>query len=254
MKAKLLVSAVAATLMMTASLASAGTIVYASGTFNPWGNTSNDTAMDSAFGAGSWTRVNAYTVGMFTGADFVFLDGSDSNANEFSSFLAANQSVVANYVSNGGHLFLNSAPNEGGSYDMGFGVTLNYVAYSGVANVTAAGVAAGLTAGGLTTGYTGSYFSHGAVSGGGISDLINGDAGTIFGAKNVDAGFVAFGGQTTANFHGPSADAAALLVNELRYVANAPDNRNEVPEPTSLALFGLGMAGVAALRRRKSTN
>ena len=256
MKIKLLIGIVAAALTMTVSLVSASTIVYASGTKNPWGNTTNDNAMNSAFGAGNWTRVNGYKVSMFSGSNFVFLDGSDGNANEFSGFLAKNGAVVTDYVSNGGHLFLNSAPNQGSSYDMGFGVTLNYPNhFSNTVTVTTEGVAAGLTTGGLTTNYKGGHFGHATVSGGNISDLIKGPSGTVFGAKTVGAGFVAFGGQTTTNFHSPSPDSAALLVNELRYVnAGAPKvvPENAVPEPATLALFGLGMAGVVALRRRKA--
>ena len=255
MKIKLLLCVVTAALTMAASLASASPIVYASGHTNPWNNTSNDTAMNSAFGANNWTRVNDYTVGMFTGANFVFMDGSNSNANQLSSFLLANDAVVSEFVNNGGHLFLNSAPNQGSSYNMGFGVTLHYPNnYSSTVTVTDAGVAAGLTTGGLATNYSGNQFGHATVSGGGISDLIEGLSGTVFGAKAVGAGFVAFGGQTTTNFHSPKPDSAALLVNELLYVADGAGAgaQNEIPEPSTLALFGLGLAGVAALRRRKA--
>lgn len=246
---KIVSGLVGATLVLSASLASAGTIAYASGKNNPWGNTTNDTAMNSAFGSGNWTRFNAYTLDVFTGAEFVFLDGSDSNANEFSSFLAANSAQIASYVTNGGHLFLNAAPNQGSSFDMGFGVQLKYTDFSSSVTVTAAGVAAGLTEGGLTTNYTGSSFAHATVSGADLSNLIAGPTGTVFGAKSVGAGFVAFGGQTTTNFHFPSSDSKALLVNELRYVDGGV---GVVPEPASVVLFGLGMTFLVAMRRRKS--
>jgi hypothetical protein len=241
-------SAAAAALLFV-SLAHAGTVVYETGTGNPWGNLTNDSAMDHAFGSGNWVKSNGFNTGMFSGASMVYLDGSDGQANQLSPFLSANQSVVESYVSNGGHLFINSAPNQGGTFNMDFGVTLHYQDFSGNATVTAAGVAAGLTAGGITTNYTGTSFSHSTVSGAGISDLVHGDTGIVFGAMNYGSGFVAFGGQTTTNFHSPNGDAQMLLANELKYVA-------AVPEPETYAMFGagLGLLGLMARRRRRAAH
>jgi len=247
MKIKMLI---ASAIVLLSSAAQAGTINYGTGQYNPWGNTTNNEAMDSAFGAGNWNLSHGYSTSVFTDADFVFLDGGDSNANEFSSFLANNSAVIANYVANGGHLFLNAAPNQGGSFDMGFGVQLNYPGFGSNVTVTEAGVAAGLTEGGLATNYSGSAFSHAFVSGTGISNLIMDENGRIvFGAMQFGKGFVAFGGETTTNFHYPSGNSAALRVNELRYVANA-ETSNDVPEPASLALIGMGLLAAGAARRK----
>jgi len=234
--------------LLSSSAAQAGTINYGTGSTDPWGNTTNNQAMNSAFGAGNWNLSHGFSTTVFNGAEFVFLDGSDSNAIEFASFLTDNGAVIANYVAGGGRLFLNAAPNLGGSFDMGFGVRLNYRGFSDNVTVTAAGVAAGLTTGNLATSYSGYSFGHATVSGD-ISNLIKTEDGsTVFGAMQFGKGFVAFGGETTTNFHSPSPDAAALRVNELLYVANA--ETKDVPEPASLALIGMGLLAAGAARRK----
>lgn len=244
-----LAAALAAATAMSAQAAA----VYQTGTNAPWGVTTNEVAMDTAFGDTNWTRQSGFSLADITGASFAFLDGSDNAANELNSFLTANITALESYVSAGGRLFLNAAPNEGGNINFGFGgVTLTYGGtFSDTATVNADGVAAGLTAGGLPTNYTGNWFSHATVSGGAITSLIDGTAGSVFAVKSFGKGFVAFGGQTTTNWHAPFAEGQALLVNELKYVANA--QTAAVPEPETYALIVAGLAVVgASLRRRKA--
>lgn len=252
LKKRLLGALVLAGSLVAAAPSAMASIIYQTGTGNPWGVNTNEQAMDAAFGAGNWTKNNGFNMASFTGASFVYLDGGDTEAAQLDAFLQANAAAIDAYVAGGGRLMIQAAPNTGNaSFSMGFGVTLNWNNYadaSGTATVTAAGVAAGLANGPITLNYTGGYFSHATVSGGGISDLINGPAGIIFGAMNYGAGFAAFGGETTTNFHQPGSDAFQLRVNELLMVANA--QTNNVPEPMSLVLVGLGLAGMAARRRK----
>lgn len=54
----------------------------------PWGSTSNEEAMDLAFGGGLWDDLRYETVdplALFSdGYHFIYLEGSDSNASELS--------------------------------------------------------------------------------------------------------------------------------------------------------------------------
>lgn len=238
----------AAVLACSAAMGAHASISYQTGSNDPWFNTTNDAAMDSAFGSGNWNKSNGFSLDAFTGASFVFLDGSDTSATALSNFLSSNTLAIESFVSNGGRLFINAAPNEGNTtIDFGFGVTLTYNnTFSTTATVNANGVAAGLTTGGLPTEYTGNYFAHSTVSGPLLS-LVDGQFGSVFGTKSHGSGLVAFGGQTTTNWHSPNSEAQQLLVNELKYTATGA-----VPEPQSLALMlaGFGIVGGVALRRR----
>ena len=238
--------------------AMAAPIIYMTGTGNPWDvqaadQGSNETAMNTAFGAGNWSKVQGFSMAAFASdTTFLYLDGGDSEANQFNSFIAGNLVGLTSYVSKGGTLILNAAPNEGGSFSLGFGATLNYdggASGSSFVQATAAGIASGIFAN-LSTDYTGSSFTHAYISAGaGYTSLLNDDAGrSAFGVQKVGAGTVGFGGMTLPYFHNPD-DSRQLLANMMGYVA--AQAASEVPEPGSMLLIGLGLAGAAFARRRK---
>lgn len=205
----------------------------------PWFTTANSTAMDQAFTAGGWSTAYYETldpVSMFSDATaFVFLEGSDSHANELETFLGANMTMIEDWVAAGGRLFLNAAPNEGDGMSFGFGgVNLTYPYYTG--NATAVDAAHPIFVGPYTpvvTDYTGSSFGHAVVNGGGILGMIE----DLFGAGNYScaelgwgSGMVVFGGMTTNNFHTPLAEAANLRANILAYAScGTPPPVCEIP-------------------------
>ncbi len=236
--------------------AAAAPIVYMTGTGNPWGLSSgpgsNEYAMDAAFGSGNWTKYQGFTMSAFApDTKFLFLEGGDSQANQFSSFLTTNQTAIQNFVSGGGAIFLNAAPNQGGSFSMGFGVTLTYPDFGGAhsATATAAGIGTGIFTG-IANSYSGTSFSHAHVSdGAAFTSLMNDGSGdSVLGAMNFGSGFATFGGLTLPVFHNPDPDSDILRARILGYVAG---QANDVPEPGTLFLLGAGMLA-GALRRRSS--
>jgi len=206
----------------------------------PWFTTSNTTAMNTAFGpeGTGWNRQFFETLDPATTFSpdncFVFLEGSDSHANELETFLTANISLIENWVASGGKLLLNSAPNEGDGMSFGFdGTTLTYAYYTG--NATASDPAHPVFAGPFTpvgTDWTGSSFGHAIVSGTGLTsvivDLFNPTA-VVLAEKTWGSGMVMFGGMTTNNFHSPLTEAANLRANILNYLSCTPVAVCEIP-------------------------
>ena len=228
------------------SLALAQSNAYIRGDTAPWGATSNEAAMTQAFGAGNWADLRmASGAGPFaagSGYQFIYLEGSDNTANELNTYLTANRPAVEAYVAGGGCLLINSAPNEGGDIDLGFGVTLTF-APSFSTSVAAANAAHPVFNGPFTpvgTSFSGNYFGH-AIVGPGLSPVIVGAPGDpqagnmVLGETTHGSGHVMFGGMTTANHHSPQPQANNLRANILSYAAA---QNCQVPVTAMGASFG----------------
>ncbi len=169
----------------------------------PFGSPANVNNMNTAFGAGNWTQSFFQTVNVNAllqpSVCLIYLDGSSTGANEFNTFFATNSAALQNWVSSGGHLLMNAAPNEGGNINLGFGgVILTYS--TGPYNKTITAVPAqsnhaiyngpALPCG---TTFTANYVSHGFISGGAPTALITGTAGTALAELSFGTGKVMFG-------------------------------------------------------------
>ena len=252
------------------ALAQAQTAAYIRGATKPWGQSTNESAMNLAFGAGNWSDLTmAGGVGPFlagSGYRFIYLEGSDATAIELNGYLTANRVQIEAFVNAGGNLLLNSAPNVGGNINFGFGgVTLTNAVFT--RSVTAFDVTHPVFIGPATpvvTSYTGGWFGH-AVVGGGLTSIIIGAPGdpgagqTVLGEKSFGAGCVVFGGMTTDNFHLPQPQAHNLRANILTYGAAgckalAPVQPVSVPVGGPfvhlLMVFGLAGLGAFIFRRR----
>ena len=229
---------------------------YIRGASAPWGVSTNETAMETVFGNGGWADLRmADGAGPFTPGthDFIFLEGGDGTANELSAYLAANQAAIEAYVTAGGNLLLNSAPNEGGDIAYGFGgVTLTYPSFSDT--VTAANPGHPVFQGPcvpVDTDYTGNWFGH-AIVGGGISSIILGvggdpDGETILGEMDFGSGKVLFGGMTTDNWHDPQPEASNLTANIIAYTAGRGADGCELIAVPSLNIWGLAILAALML-------
>ncbi|MBI5383646.1 MAG: hypothetical protein HZA90_03065 [Verrucomicrobia bacterium] len=192
----------------------------------PWHSSANLNAMNRVFG-GNWEHEYFETANparIFSSVyQFIFMDGSDSAANDLENFRSTNSSAIHAWVSAGGCLLLNAAPNEGNGLYLGFSVNLAYPAWCASAHAawTAHPIFAGPFAPASAT-WTGNSFAHGAVSGGGVTPLLTNDTdGTIvLGERTYGSGFVVCGGLTTDNFHSPQPQGSNLTANIIAWAAD----------------------------------
>jgi hypothetical protein len=193
----------------------------------PWGNGSNVTAMNVVFGSGAWSAAffeTANAAAIFSNSTrFVFMDGSDGGANAFNTFITNNITLIQNWVNSGGSLLLNSAPNQGGNINLGFGGTTIIYSYptSRCGSVTAVNGAHPIFTSPIPVGsgpFTGNDFSHSYINGTGLTNLIQGCTFFQLSYKQWGAGNVAFGAMTTPNFHSPQPNAQNLRQNILSWL------------------------------------
>ncbi len=191
---------------------------------DPWNNTSNNDAMTEAFGADGWELRFFESLDMAEvfapSVSFVFLEGSDDNANELNSFLATNLTAIEEWVDGGGAVLINAAPNEGGDVPCGFdGTVIDYTFFMGTVNAVDAGhpVFLGPELPTATT-MTGSSYNHARVLGTDYTSILTGSGSVSLCEKPWGDGVVAVGGMTTVNFHSPSPQAQNFRANLFVYL------------------------------------
>ncbi|MFZ1611934.1 MAG: CARDB domain-containing protein, partial [Chitinophagales bacterium] len=193
----------------------------------PWYTTTNSEAMDAVYGAGAWNQDFFETVDIaatFSSATcFVWLEGGEYMADELENFLNTNTIAIQNWVASGGHLFLNSAPDEGDGMSFLFGgVNLEYYWYTNTA--IEADPSHPIFEGPYTPvgdSWTGFSFGHAAISGGDVYTLIVDQYALDkvgLAEKNWGDGVVMFGGMTPTYFHSPVTEATNLRWNIISYL------------------------------------
>ena len=192
---------------------------------NPWGNTTNNAAMDLAFGVGEWTLEAFETLDpavIFSPAtSFVFMDGSQVQSTELNAFLISNLSTVEAWVAGGGVLLLNAGPNEGGDMNFGFGGTTLSYGPTYTPSVTVLDLAHPAFLGpNLPTAATmsASYYGHAQILGAGYTNVLTGSGNVVLCEKDWGLGHVMMGGMTTVNFHSPSPQGSNWRANLFVYL------------------------------------
>jgi hypothetical protein len=135
------------------------------------------------------------------------------------NFLNANRTLMENWVSNGGVLYLNSA-GWTTSVVYGFG-GVQAVLYPTSANGNAVNPAHPIFNGPFLpagTAFTGGSLAHDHIVGGSTSPIMTGQAGVLLSETAWGSGWVIFGGLTASNFWSPIPNNANLMANILAYL------------------------------------
>lgn len=194
---------------------------------SPWGQSNYEEDMDAVFGVGSWVAARYETVNinnLFSSTNsFIYMEGSDRNANALEAFITTNKTQMESWVYSGGTLFINAAPNQGDGMDLGFGIELIYPDFSGTS--TSVDPSHPIFNGPYgVTGNTfyGNSFGHATVTGSGLNPLIvdNSHGRYVLAEKPYGRGVTFFGGMTSRYYHTPKPEVTYLHQNIRDYQAN----------------------------------
>ncbi len=208
------------------------------GLWEPEGSDAVTAEMTAVFG-GAWSTFEFETADpdeiFVAERQFVYLEGGDEMADELEAFIDANRKLIEAWVSKGGRLFVNSAPNEGDGMTLPFGVELHFEdggdggdSGDGGKGPGDEAVAADPGSPALVSGpnelatlqYTGGSASHAFVTGKGLRPILRDAAdATSLGYLKKGKGRAFFGGLTTSNFWDQVPDASNMRVNLIAHAA-----------------------------------
>jgi hypothetical protein len=205
--------------------------------FDPWYEWeivhTSSTYMDSVFGEEGidWKKAYFETVDpsiVFADSiSTIYMEGGENTTAKLEIFLEDNLPLIEEWVYDGGHLFINSAPNIGIDIEYGFGGVVSdyptYITYAKSAKnehpiFNGPALPVGLN-------WEATYFSHANILGDEITPLIidSEDSSSIALAElEWGSGIVLFGTITPAYFHEPEIEASNLCINILSYLKSVP--------------------------------
>jgi hypothetical protein len=210
----------------------ATTNVYVRSNINqPWGQSTNEDAMDSVFGADNWTTLyfeDLTAASLFTSSTkFIFMEGGDTSFASFQDFMQSYESQAYSWIQNGGRLLIMCAPNDPlNSAVLGLpdNVVLHADAFynSAASTVRAVDLSNPIFSSphSTTNNLNGDFVAHGYFTGSDVRIIMKSNFNqTVLGLDTIGSGLMMFGGMTTDNFHLPQPSAHALLENIIYYTA-----------------------------------
>lgn len=158
--------------------------------------------------------------------NYIYLEGSDHNADELETFFTTYQQLIENWVAAGNVLFLNAAPNEGDGLHVGFGgVQLVRGTYT---NAQALNTSLPMFNGPRTpigTQFSGTYSLAAVVCPEEMDTtriLVTDNGTDLLVQANWGNGTVLFGGMNLTGFHQPSVEAYNFKINLHYYLKELP--------------------------------
>jgi hypothetical protein len=235
------------------ALADSSTTFYVrSSVGQPWGQSTNEDAMDNVFGSGQWTSLNYEDLDpvqlLSSSSKFIFLEGGDTCFAAFQTFMAAHgdpkrqsdgsflgDGMIKAWISQGGRLLIMSAPNDplvGESVSLPDNILLQSDSFFGSAANSAWAWDPTFPVFNspipIATNFTGDFFSHGYFIGANVytimQTVLNETSETVLGLDTIQSGLMVFGAMTTDNFQLPQPDAHTLLENVISYTAKVALN------------------------------
>jgi len=201
----------------------------------PWGQSTNEDAMNNILGSGNWVTQNYETVDpnalLVSSTQFIFMEGGDSSFAGFQDFMNHNGAALYTWIYNGGRLLIMSAPNDplvSATVYLPDNIVLRADSFYGSTSTLAYATQYSnqIFHSPNSTSYvlTGDFVSHGYFTPGGnnqLLDLMQSDLGeVVLGYDLIGGGIMLYGGLTTDNFQLPQPAAHSFLENIVSYTVN----------------------------------